>query len=213
MARQGQSSRGGSARKVSPAVYRRRRVAVLGVLLVVLALLAWGVFGVMSLVKGSGKDDAAATQPTGAVSTPGATPSSTPTTSSTPSCDLGKIKVTATTDKKSYGPKDKPVLTLKVTNEGTVACPVNMGTSQMEFLVSSGQDRIFSSRDCMDKPTNLSKSLAPGKSESANFVWQRNRSVEGCQVINAAPGGGGATYVFQATLGQWTSGKAVFQLG
>ncbi|MDP5227012.1 MULTISPECIES: hypothetical protein [Arthrobacter] len=211
----GQGKSTGTTRKASPAVYRRRRVVVLGGLLVVLALVAWGFFGVVSLVKGAGKSDAAASPTTTtAAASPTSFASATPSpTSATPVCDLGKIRVTAGTDKKVYGPKENPVLTLKVTNDGTVACPVNVGTSQMEFLISSGQDRVFSSQDCADKPTDLTKTLAPGASETANFVWQRNRSVEGCKVVSAVPGAGGATYVFQATLGQVTSPKAIFQLG
>ncbi|MEZ2372870.1 hypothetical protein [Arthrobacter sp. RCC_34] len=212
MARQGVSTGKGTRRKVSPAVYRRRRVVVLGALIVVLALVAWGVFGLMSLMKGPAGPAVAATGTETPAVTPPAT-SASPSAPATPVCDEGRIKVTATTDKKTYGPKENPVLTLKVTNEGAVACPINIGTSQMEFLISSGQDRIFNSRDCMDKPNDLKKTLAPGKSESANFVWQRNRSVEGCQLITAKPGAGGATYVFQATLGQRTSDKAIFQLG
>lgn len=212
MARQGVSRGGGTQRKVSPAVYRRRRVVVLGALIVVLALVAWGVFGLMSLMKGPAGPASAATG-TGSPSAAPVATSASPSSPATPVCDEGRIKVTASTDKKVYGAKENPVLTLKVTNEGTVACPVNIGTSQMEFLISSGQDRIFNSRDCMDKPDDLKKVLAPGKSESANFVWQRNRSAEGCQLVTAKPGAGGATYVFQATLGQRTSEKAIFQLG
>ena len=56
------------------------------------------------------------------------------------------------------------------------------------------------------------KTIQPGKSETANFPWQRNRTLEGCGAINAKPGGGGAYYTFEARLGNKTSPKAVFQL-
>ncbi len=52
------------------------------------------------------------------------------------------------TDKPAYAAGENPLLTLKVTNGNRVPCEVNIGTSQMEFLVTSGSDRIFSSTDC-----------------------------------------------------------------
>lgn len=148
--------------------------------------------------------------------TPSATASAssgpTPTASSTPSCDQKLVTVTAATDKPAYGPDEKPLLTLKVTNGGKLPCKVNLGTSQMEYLITSGEDRIFSSRDCQAKSEDLIKEIAPGASETANFPWSRNRTLEGCRPIEAKPGTGGAYYVFTAKLGAKTSPKAVFQL-
>jgi hypothetical protein len=120
--------------------------------------------------------------------------------------------VSASTDKAAYGDGENPRLTLKVTNGNTVPCEVNLGTSQMEFLVTSGADRVFSSKDCQAASEDLEKTLAPGASETANFTWQRNRTVEGCQAVAARPGTGGAYYIFTAKLGSKASPKAVFQL-
>lgn len=144
--------------------------------------------------------------------TPSATASSTPTPTPTPSCNQNLVTVSASTDKAAYGPDENPLFSLKVTNGGTLPCEVNIGTSQMEFLVTSGADRIFSSKDCQAKSEDLIKTIAPGASETANFPWARNRSLEGCQPIEAKPGGGGAYYIFTAKLGSRASPKAVFQL-
>jgi hypothetical protein len=143
---------------------------------------------------------------------PSADPSSTPTPSPEPTCNQNLVTVSASTDKAAYGAEENPLLTLKVTNGGTMPCEVNLGTSQMEFLVTSGADRIFSSKDCQAKSEDLVKTLAPGASETANFPWQRNRTLEGCEPIEAKPGGGGAYYIFTAKLGSRASPKAVFQL-
>ena len=78
--------------------------------------------------------------------------------------------------------------------------------------VTSGSDRIFSSVDCQAESSDLMKTIAPGQSETANFPWQRNRTVQGCDAIEAKPGAGGAYYVFTARLASKTSPKAVFQL-
>ncbi|MGN6441837.1 MAG: hypothetical protein ACTHL6_08095 [Arthrobacter sp.] len=230
MGRQGNSSAGGtsgssSVRKPSAAVYRRRRLVVGGALLLVIALVVSG-FALAGAFKG-GSQQASSTQPSptdpasanpAASATPSASTSATasatasPTTSATPTCNQNLVTVTATTDKPAYGPGENPMLTLKVTNGGKVPCEVNIGTSQMEFLVTSGSDRIFSSKDCQASSEDLVKVIAPGASETANFPWNRNRSADGCKEVAAAPGGGGAYYIFTAKLGSRASPKAVFQL-
>lgn len=206
-------------------MYRRRRLVVGGALLLVIALVVGG-FALAGAFKG-GSQQASSTQPSSTVpasanpaasatpsasapATASATPS--PTASATPTCNQNLVTVTATTDKPAYGPGENPMLTLKVTNGGKVPCEVNIGTSQMEFLVTSGSDRIFSSKDCQASSEDLVKVIAPGASETANFPWNRNRSAEGCKEVAAAPGGGGAYYIFTAKLGSRASPKAVFQL-
>jgi len=206
-------------------VYRRRRLVAGGALLLVIALVVSG-FALAGAFKG-GSQQASSTQPSptdpasanpAASATPSASTSATasatasPTASATPTCNQNLVTVTATTDKPAYGPGETPMLTLKVTNGGKVPCEVNIGTSQMEFLVTSGSDRIFSSKDCQASSEDLVKVIAPGASETANFPWNRNRSADGCKEVAAAPGGGGAYYIFTAKLGSRASPKAVFQL-
>ena len=227
MGRQGESSPHGRApgsgstavRKPSAAVYRRRRLFLGGVLLLVIALVSsFAVAGALGnkseQAASTGTGATASAEPAaGASPSPSASdPAATPTPSATPGCNQNLVTVSASTDKAAYGPGENPMLTLKVTNGGTMPCEVNIGTSQMEFLVTSGPDRIFSSRDCQAKSEDLVKVIAPGASETANFPWSRNRSVEGCQPIEAKPGGGGAYYIFTAKLGSKASPKAVFQL-
>lgn len=228
MGRQGNSSQRNSApgsragsgapRKPSPAVYRRRRLFV-GVALLMVVGLAFGGFAVAGAFNGTeqmSSTDARGSGPGPSESapapsdSPSAAPSAAPTP--TPTCNQNLVTVSASTDKPAYGPDEKPLLSLKVTNGGTMPCDVNIGTSQMEFLVTSGPDRIFSSKDCQAKSEDLVKTLAPGASETANFQWAQTRSLEGCQVIATKPGGGGAYYVFTAKLGSKASPKAVFQL-
>jgi hypothetical protein len=200
-------------------VYRRRRLFLGAALLMVIALIA-GSFALAGAFSGkseqaSSTDGAGATasaDPSTQASPSASAPEATPTPSATPSCNQNLVTVSASTDKAAYGPEENPLLTLKVTNGGTMPCEVNIGTSQMEFLVTSGADRIFSSRDCQAKSEDLVKIIAPGASETANFPWSRNRSVEGCQPVEAKPGGGGAYYIFTAKLGSKASPKAVFQL-
>jgi len=211
-------SRGGSGatRQPSAAVYRRRRLFV-GTALLLAVALAFGGFAVAGAFRGteqaSSTGGATATAPTPGAS-PSATPDSTPTPTPTPTptCNQNLVTVSASTDKAAYGPDENPLLSLKVTNGGAMPCEVNIGTAQMEFVVTSGADRIFSSKDCQANSEDLVKTLAPGASETANFPWARNRTLEGCSPIAAKPGGGGAYYIFTAKLGSKASPKAVFQL-
>ncbi|MDQ0030769.1 hypothetical protein [Arthrobacter bambusae] len=202
-------------RRPSPAVYRRRRLVVFGALLLVLAMLVAGAVAMSSSLSGkadSGASRAPAAGATPAIQTPSEDPTAvTATPTPTPVCDLNLVTVTASTDQPAYAAGQNPVLSMKITNGGSAPCQVNVGTSQMEFLVMSGEDRIFSSKDCQAKSDDLVKQIDPGKSEIANFPWQRNRTTEGCGVISAKPATG--TYTFKAILGNKASTKTVFQLG
>ncbi len=136
--------------------------------------------------------------------------SSSPSPTPTATCDPAKFALTASTDKREYGPTEDPVLTLKVTNQNSMPCTLNVGTSQMEYLIVSGADRIFDSKDCQDGSSDLLKTLAPGASETANFPWPRVRSSEGCKPVPVKPLPG--TYVLTTSLGPLDSPKAVFTL-
>lgn len=221
MATQGkqQSSARASAptqkRRPSPAVYRRRRLVVLIGLLVVVALLIAGVSAIGRALAGGSEPQAVSTPPATTAATPVSTPSAgtaSPSASPTPVCDFNLMTVAAKTDKPAYAAEELPMLTMTITNGGSAPCEVNVGTSQMEYLIMSGADRIFSSKDCQTGGVDLIKTIQPGKSETANFPWQRNRTLEGCGAITAKPGAGGAYYTFEARLGNKASPKAVFQL-
>lgn len=189
-----------------------------GAALVMVAAMVFGGFAVAGAFSGGSSQVSSTGGPTGGPTeaapeaAPSATPSSTPTPTPSPTCNQNLVTVSASTDKSAYGPDENPLLSLKVTNGGTMPCEVNIGTSQMEFLVTSGADRIFSSKDCQAKSEDLVKTIAPGASETANFPWARNRTLEGCLPIEAKPGAGGAYYIFTAKLGSRASPKAVFQL-
>ncbi|MET3809999.1 hypothetical protein [Arthrobacter sp. UYEF3] len=210
---------GSAARKPVSPVYRRRRLFAGAILLLVLALAVGGFAAISGSINGAPPAATDGESPQqelpGSTSAPSqsAGPTASATVSPSPStgCDEKLLTVSAATDKAAYSPGENPLLTLKVTNGNRVPCEVNIGTSQMEYLVTSGTDRIFSSKDCQADNTDLVKTIAPGQSESANFPWDRKRSVQGCAAVAAKPAVG--TYVVTARLGSKTSAKAVFQLG
>jgi hypothetical protein len=210
-----------AARKPVSPIYRRRRLFVGAALLLVIAVAIGGFAAVSSILTagqsspGGQSPSGGGAPPSGQETEPAAGPEATASPSATPEgngCEQNLVTVTAATDKPVYADGENPVLTLKVTNGNRVPCEINIGTSQMEFLVTSGSDRIFSSTDCQADATDLVKTIPPGQSETANFPWQRNRTLQGCAPIEAKPGAGGAYYVFTARLADKTSPKAVFQL-
>lgn len=194
-------------------MYRRRRIVFGALVLLILGGLVGGVSAIAAALGGSSGPAPAAAADASAPSPAATQATAAPTPSSTPGCDQSKVVVTASTDAAVYKGRQDPVFSLTVANRGTKPCQVNLGTSQMEFLVTSGGDRVFSSKDCQDSSQDLIKVLAPGESETANFPWTRTRSLPGCERTTSSPGAGGATYVLVTKLGSRTSAKTVFQLG
>lgn len=198
---------------MSAKVYRRRRIV-----LAVLALLVMGGFvaGGILMAGMFGAGPAAQSESgqeiNGGATKPKPKPGAKTGTKPSAVCDESGIKVTAAVDKPSYGPDEKPILTLRVTNAGPGPCDINVGTSQMEYVITSGDDIIFNSKNCQLDPEDLVKNLAPGASESANLVWAVNRNAPDCAPVSSQPGRGGATYVFVATLGKWSSERVTFTL-
>lgn len=127
-----------------------------------------------------------------------------------PDCDQSKVVLRASTDQHAYDSGSNPVLIMEVANEGDFPCELNVGTNAMDFVITSGEDRIFSSKDCEADPSELLLTIQPGKSERAQFTWQRNRSAPGCTPVEANPQPG--TYVLVTKLEERTSNKAVFEL-
>lgn len=210
--------------RASPRVYRRRRIVVLVLALLLTGALVWAGIAIAGLI-GQQDPEATGSSPSAPTSTgpeespepsesasdapaPSESPEAPP--SSAPTCDESQVVVSASTDAEAYAADQNPVLTLTVTNNGEVTCPVNVGTSQMEFLVTSGEDRIFSSLDCQEGADDLSRDIPPGGSEQANFTWERTRSVPGCEAVAAEPAPG--FYVLTAELGERTSEEAAFEL-
>lgn len=218
----------------SAAVYRRRRIVAGVVALLVVIGLITGITAVAKMLGGdeaAASDSAEATIPGPNTTTPGAEPAATapaakpsasasaePNASPKPGetgtaaalCPTEAVQVSATTDALSYSTGANPVLTMTITNNGAEPCDVNVGTSQMEFIITSGSDRIFSSADCQQASEDLLKTVKPKSVETAKFSWERQRSAPGCAEVPSNPNPG--TYMFSARLGGVISESTVFDL-
>jgi hypothetical protein len=186
-------------------VYWRRR------LIVGLALLAVIVVVVLLFVRPgadqTSPDTAGDTSDTTATAAPDSSAEPDPAASTTPdtgaegdaadgTCDPADVAVEAKTDAATYAAGVNPMLSLSVTNTGTEACVMNVGTDVQEYRITSGEELIWSSKDCQEAPVALQQELAPGVPvDSTPFGWDRTRSdAAACDAERTQVTGEGASY-------------------
>lgn len=201
-------------RRHSPEVYRRRRL-VAGVLALLLVV-GLG-FGLSKLIGGGDaeSDPVVAAEPTNSDPFAGysARPESQASDGASGPAAMAcgdDLKVTASTDEKTYSGKDKPVLIMTLENTGKDECMVNAGTARMDFTVNSGQDKVFDSAHCQIDGQDRPITLDAGEKESARFEWDRHRSVPDCATEGSAVQAG--TYRLTVTLGEDSSEGVEFTL-
>lgn len=198
----------GQPRRVSPAVYRRRRlVALLALVAVVTAI-------VLIIVRpGQATPEPVATEtavakPTVAP-TESATPTPTPTVdvSSYKECSAKNLEVLPVLDSVDYQAGVLPNLSLSIQNTGKTACFYNVGTSAQELTVTSGAETYWVSTDCQTEKSDTVAILEPGVVyPSAPVSWARERSApDTCGGTRDAVPAGGASYYLTARVGEATS--------
>lgn len=203
-----------SVRRPSRAVYRRRQILALFLAVVLLGGLTAGGFAAASMISSAlaadNSEPGSTATETAATDGAGAEALAPNERGADAGCDENAVIVSASTDQRIYTAEKNPLLTLQVENAGKTDCVVNLGTSQMEFVITSGTDRIFSSMDCQVEAEDKYQTLKPGQSEVANFQWKRNRTAPGCDPVEVKPKPG--VYVLVTKLGERASNKAVFEL-
>ena len=163
-----------------PGVYWRRRLAVLGVL-VLIVFLIWFLF-----LRGGGGGDAGPTPSPSPTSTGSPTPGPTtpsPTPSPTRSDDMcldADILVEAGAEFPIYPVGSTPTLTLTITNIGTVECRRNVGPGPNELYIESGGVVVWSSDDCNPSDASDIVSLKRGEEFTTQLVWDGRTSAAGC---------------------------------
>ncbi|WP_336500106.1 hypothetical protein [Microbacterium paraoxydans] len=201
----------------SAAVYRRRRLAVLWGLLLVLALVGASVWLLVARPWAAADGQGSAPAPTSSA-TAGPSPSASPSPSPSPSadatpavvaCEAKDVEVKAVTDAESYADGASPKLSISLTNKGTRDCTIDVGSTTQVFTVSSGSDVWWRSTDCQENPSSMIATLTAGSTVVSKepVVWDRTRSsVETCAQENRqrAPGGG-ASYHVGVSIGGFPS--------
>ncbi|WP_417367769.1 hypothetical protein [Glutamicibacter arilaitensis] len=200
-----------SGGKPGSRVYRRRRITVAVIALVLLGALIWGIVALVGLFTPDAQK-AAGNEPRTEQTQPTPSPSSEQKDdeASAAMCKDDEIEITATTDARHYASDKNPTLILGIENVSKRECDLNVGSSQQEFLVSSGADRIFSTIDCLDKAEDVNLTFKPDQKENSRFTWKRERSAPGCKAVSVQPRPG--TYKFTAAIGDFVSEPVTFVL-
>ena len=170
-----------------PSVYWRRRAIVL-----VLAILVFS--GIWTLFTAFNA---------------GTTP--TPVTSQTPeavvACNSKNISLRAETNQESYAEGELPKFSMTITNAGTTACTLEVGTDKQKYVIMSGSDLIWDSTVCQVSPQPFSQIFEAGQSLTTDAVrWGRARS-DNCDSGTPAVGGG-ASYQLTVYVGDLQSTDA-----
>lgn len=194
-----------------PGVYWRRRLIVLGAMIVVIVFLA----AQFAPGKGNSKKKPPAKKPsasnsvsstgkapvssspkpttstsaTPTASTSSSKPSTPPATAATP-CQGPALQVSVKTDAAAYAAGVNPVLTMTIKNAGTTPCTRDLGAAATELTITSGTDRIWSSDDCSKGGAAKLTVLKANESKTVTLTWNRKRSkpVAACVGADALSG-------------------------
>ncbi|MCG7290136.1 MULTISPECIES: hypothetical protein [Corynebacterium] len=190
-------------RPLPPEIYMRRRVAALVILLVVVALLVWG----LSAFARSGKTDETETTPETVAEAPSTTlateptvqlseESTTPTSSEAPtqpteetaaapvkkgSCELADLQIHASSNQPSYAVGVQPVFYMEVENPTDTDCVINLDDDLLRFEVydMATNDRIWSDTDCYPPVAAGNVEFAPGEKRRWEARWSATASQPG----------------------------------
>lgn len=122
-------------------------------------------------------------------------------------CDPAKVTVTASTDATSYEAGQNPVLSFALKSTMTEPCTFAAGSDLQEFRITSGEELIWSSKDCQTDPVAATVVLAPGvPKQGPTLAWDRTRSsTDTCDTAREQVIAGGASYHLQVKVGDLAS--------
>lgn len=182
----------------SPSVYWRRRLVVIAIVLAVVVVVLLIVF----------RPTAGAPNPAES-GTPGGDTAQTPDPGATTStgalaeCSPSQVRVAPIVDSTTFANGVEPMLSMEITNVGAAPCTFDVGTAAQEYVITSGTDRIWSSRDCQTEPAESVITLNPDeKLATTPFAWDRTRSSPGCSGSQPEVIAGGASYHLSVKLGE-----------
>ena len=204
-----------NTKKLSPEIYRRRRIAAL-LALVLLGILVWAATTAIGSMFGG------STTPVASVS-PSATPDqSSVVVESGAICPPGTVTVTALVGDSdgvntfSFGAKQTPYIWFSLTNTNSADCTFNAGAKVQFFTILSGEQTIWSSKDC-DR-ANLEDAevvLKAGETISSPAQpWEKVfSSSSGCGPDQAPVVTGGSSYHLKAEVsGELSTNEQQFVL-
>ena len=179
-------------------VYWTRRVALLGIIAVLIIAIAVACSG------GSSSGHPSASTPT---SSP--TPSTGPTVTAS-ACRRDQLAVTASTDATTYAADVLPRLQVNIRNTGSLACVLTESPRTRSWTIVSGTDQLWTTVGCQAAATAHNTTLKVGAEVRHSLLWNRHRSGKGCIVSTTEAGPG--TYQLTVSVNGITSTTAIFHL-
>ena len=181
----------------SSVYWRRRLVLLLGVVAVIVVV-------VLIFVRptGSPKPGASGSHtPTGSATSSGS-PTAGSTAAAGKACDPTKVTVTATLDSNSYAAGVSPNLTFSLKNTSAAPCTFSAGSDVQEFRITSGDELIWSSKDCQTGAVAATVDLQPFVPfAGSKLSWDRTRSsTDTCNVARDQVIAAGASYHLQVIV-------------
>lgn len=181
-------------------VYWRRRLVVgLGLLAVIVII-------ILIVVK-PGSGTPASTPKPGTTNSSGTPTSASTNPADATACDPAKVSVEASTDATSYDAGVNPVLSFTLKSLMTTPCSLSVGTDVQEYKITSGDELIWSSKDCQTDSVAATIVLQPGVPKGgSSLTWDRTRSSKDtCDVARDPVIAEGASYHLTVVVGELTS--------
>lgn len=230
-----------SSPRLPEEIYVRRRVAAVVIILVLVALLVWGL---VSFANRDSEDStpasptettaaaAAATDTTEVSETSEASTSEEETeeaeedatstrasASEEPSaegkdtCELPDLRIAASSDRPSYGPDVQPTFYMTVTNPTDADCEIDLDDDELRFEVYDLESnaRVWADTDCFPSILTGEETFPAGDERRFQAVWSRLGSQPG-QCSNRQNVGSGAFFL-HAVIGDNPSDAHTFNLG
>jgi hypothetical protein len=180
----------------SKVYWRRRLIVGLGVLAVIVIIIL--------IVTRPGSSPTKSASATHTQSSSSSTPAA---SKDGAACLPSNIKLEAITDKTTYAASEKPLISMKITNTGTAACSMNLGSTQQELKITSGSETYWDSKDCQTGAVDAPTVLKAGQALSTpTITWDRTRSsTTTCSASRPPVTAGGASYHLTVKVGDITS--------
>jgi hypothetical protein len=118
-------------------------------------------------------------------------------------CRTSQIDLKAVTDKSQYGPTEQPKIAMSITNTGSAACHMDLGSSKQVLTITSGSETYWSSKDCQTGGTDQDVTLKAGQTlTTPSITWDRTRSsTSTCDTSRPAVTAHGASYHLTVAVG------------
>ncbi|MBE2997827.1 hypothetical protein IDM40_03750 [Nocardiopsis sp. HNM0947] len=83
-----------------------------------------------------------------------------------------------------------PSFIVEVVNTGEQTCTVDVGPEELEMVVTSGDDSVYSTAHCREGDTSDERQLDQGRTHRYTIDWDRERSFSDCRDETSAAGSG-----------------------